>query len=392
MKKDPVLINIIKEIFIKNKNFELIESAIDLLDARKKNLKEELNKTPNAVWINNKKNFSIVINDQLPINNLELLFEKDTPEWVFIDENYNNIFDEDEFKFYRKNNKIYLNATLFSNRVNTNDVFNLFHNNISAVPTKFNLISSNGNSPSKINIKNFFLEKYVSIKKQDHKNLFSTELNSLNKVIKVNKLKKDLKPKVLSGEILVNKDLIFENPVKIKEGTTFLIEKGKNIIFKNKIDAKGTKKNKINFISKSIEPWGTVAIIGKKTNGSHLSNLKFENGSGNYDSQFFFTSMLSIHNTKNINISNVTFYNNKNYDDMLHIIYSSNIFLDNLTFKDAYGDSIDVDMSENIFIENSKFYNSNNDAIDLMESKAMIKNVEIINSKDKGISIGKLQM
>ena len=59
-----------------------------------------------------------------------------------------------------------------------------------------------------------------------------------------------------------------------------------------------------------------------------------------------------------------------------------------MTFKDAYGDSIDVDMSENIFIENSKFYNSNNDAIDLMESKAMIKNVEIINSKDKGISIG----
>ena len=251
MKKDPVLINIIPEIFIKNKNFELIDRAIDLLEARKKNLKEELNKTPNALWINNKKNFSIVINDQLPINNLELLFEKDTPEWVFIDENYNNIFDEDEFKFYRKNNKIYLNATLFSNRVNTNDVFNLFHNNISAVPTKFNLISSNGNSPSKINIKNFFLEKYVSIKKQDHKNLFSTELNSLNKVIKVNKLKKDLKPKVLSGEILVNKDLIFENPVKIKEGTTFLIENGKNIIFKNKIIEIDTNKNKINFMSKS---------------------------------------------------------------------------------------------------------------------------------------------
>ena len=36
MKKDPVLINIIPEIFIKNKNFELIDRAIDLLDARKK--------------------------------------------------------------------------------------------------------------------------------------------------------------------------------------------------------------------------------------------------------------------------------------------------------------------------------------------------------------------
>ena len=99
------------------------------------------------------------------------------------------------------------------------------------VPTKFNLISSNGNSPSKINIKNFLRKIYQL--KQDHKNLFSTELNSLNKVIKVNKLK-NLKPKVLSGEILVNKDLIFENPVKIKEGTTFLIEKGKNIFLKIK--------------------------------------------------------------------------------------------------------------------------------------------------------------
>ena len=65
------------------------------------------------------------------------------------------------------------------------------------------------------------------------------------------------------------------------------MKKVRILFLKNKIDAKGTKKNKINFISKSIEPWGTVAIIGKKTNGSHLSNLKFENGSGNYDSQFF---------------------------------------------------------------------------------------------------------
>ena len=62
--------------------------------------------------------------------------------------------------------------------------------------------------------------------------------------------------------------------------------------------------------------------------------------------------------------------------------------MDNFIFRNAFGDAIDIDVSENVKIFNSNFYNSKNDGIDLMESKVVISNVNISNSKDKAISIG----
>ena len=50
----------------------------------------------------NNKNFSLILDSKLPINDIELSFENNTPDWVFIDENYNNIFDLNELKFYKK--------------------------------------------------------------------------------------------------------------------------------------------------------------------------------------------------------------------------------------------------------------------------------------------------
>ena len=73
---------------------------------------------------------------------------------------------------------------------------------------------------------------------------------------------------------------------------------------------------------------------------------------------------------------------------MIHLIYSSNIKLKELNIFNAYGDALDIDMCENIIIENSQIYNSKNDGIDLMESDTLIKNVKIVGSLDKGISIG----
>ena len=68
-------------------------------------LKQELIKTPKVVWTKNNKNFSLILDSKLPINDIELSFENNTPDWVFIDENYNNIFDLNELKFYKKKTK-----------------------------------------------------------------------------------------------------------------------------------------------------------------------------------------------------------------------------------------------------------------------------------------------
>ena len=98
--------------------------------------------------------------------------------------------------------------------------------------------------------------------------------------------------------------------------------------------------------------------------------------------------MFSIHDTKNIKILNSRFSFNELFDDSIHIIYSSDIHLENVEVNNAYGDAIDIDVSNKIFITNVSIKNSNNDGIDFMESDALINNLEVINSKDKGISIG----
>ena len=65
-------------------------------------MKNELIKKPNVKWTKNSNNFSIILNGQLPVNKIELYFKEDVPDWVFIDENYNNSYDSNEIKFYKK--------------------------------------------------------------------------------------------------------------------------------------------------------------------------------------------------------------------------------------------------------------------------------------------------
>ena len=136
------------------------------------------------------------------------------------------------------------------------------------------------------------------------------------------------------------------------------------------------------------KPWGTVALVGKNTKGSVLNNVEFNGGSGGKYNQYKFLSMFSIHNATDIKILNSNFSSNELYDDTIHIIYASNIFLKNIKIQNAYSDAIDIDVSEKVVLKNIEIRNSKNDGIDFMETRALVENLEVINSKDKGVSIG----
>ena len=217
----------------------------------------------------------------------------------------------------------------------------------------------------------------------------AVKTNNSNQVtfLNGNKVKKKIS---LSGELIIDKDLVFNDEVEIKPGTIFLIKPDKHIIFKQRILSEGTKQQPIIFkkYDKKDKPWGSVAILGKKTNGSRFNNVIFDGGSGGQFNQFKFTSMFSVHNTKDIKILNSKFLSNELFDDSIHIIYSSDILLKNIEVNDAFGDAIDIDISNKIFIKDVKIKNSENDGIDFMETDAIIENLEVTNSKDKGISIG----
>ena len=193
---------------------------------------------------------------------------------------------------------------------------------------------------------------------------------------------------ILEGIINVDKTKVYKDFVEIKPGTQFSIKNGSSIIFKNKLIALGTKEKPILFEKSSNQSWGTIALQGNKTKNSIINNVVFDGGSGSQYRNIKYTGALSIHDTENIIIKNVTLKNNSEYDDMLHIIYVDNIKLENLYIENSNMDAIDIDMSKNIEIKNILIEKSGNDGIDLMESDAVITNIKVYNSKDKAISVG----
>jgi len=388
LKRDPkIYLNFFDDMSEKQLG-NMIDKTIKKLEKRKKILILNLNKDPNATWKKKNNKFIINIKDQIPAHNIKLFFDKKTPDWVYIDENYNGRFDLNEIKFFKNKNVIGIDATLYSNRVNASKSLNFDGNNIVNGITKFDFITANGTMPSKITVDNKYSKNSSTLLYGEEEGAQSTLLNTVIHNTKSNIEENNVK--ILSGKIIVKNNLIFEKPVKIKEGTIFYLSDKANIIFKNRVNAAGTKENKIQFIPNkdSKTPWGSVVLLGNNTSQSTFNHVEFKGGSGSTFKQYVFTAMLSVHNTSYIQFNNINFYKNYLFDDMFHIVYSDQIELKNLYFENAFGDALDIDISKKIFISNSEFYNSANDGIDLMESDVIMKKVKIKKSSDKGISVG----
>ena len=354
-------------------------------------LSDKLYSKPDATWKKRSNNFSISVKNELPVSNIKLYFKSNVPKWAGFDENYNGLLDKEEIKFFtNKSDYIELKVKLFANRIRyaNNKVRMHKGGTMRILNTKFDIITENNVQPYEIEVKNQYSGKYYSV------NLNNTEgvqKNKLNKIIYIS-TQNEKKEKYLefSNVININENLVISEPVKILPGTTFLLSENSNIIFKNQVLALGTISEPIRFVRETDQsgPWGTIALLGKKTNQSIFSNIIFDGGSGCIYKQYYFTSMFSIHNTEDVKVDNVEFRNNSKYDDMLHIVYSNNINLNKLKFVNAFRDALDIDVSSNIHISNSEFINALNDSIDFMESDAKVENSKILGSGDKGISVG----
>jgi hypothetical protein len=349
------------------------------------NIKKFLKKKPEASWYKSKKGFEIHIKGKLPISELNLFFDKGAPNWVVLDINENGKIDlgENTFKL-DSNKKILIPLRFYANRIPyANNTRDLAFPKLKILPTRFKFISEKQIMPNKIEFINAFSKKKFRLKYKNFSTYPASKFNTpvLSKTIINNKV-------ILSGEINIKKTKIYNDIVEIKPGTNFFIENGSSIIFKNKIIALGTKEKPITFKKTELKEWGVVALQGSHTTNSILDNIVFDGGSGAIYRNIKYTGALSIHDTKNITISNITMKNNSKYDDMIHIVYVDNIQLKNIHIKDSFMDAIDIDMSSDVKIKNVKINNSGNDGIDLMESDIIISDVKILNSGDKGISVG----
>ena len=370
----------------KEETLELPNDLIESLKIRKKKINNILTTNPKVTWEDTQNGFNIKIKDQMPVSNIEIKFKETKPKHIILDQNYNNLIDDNDIYFYPdENNQFLLNLNLFSNRIITYNS-EIKPNNIDKTKiinnTKFKFILENGHKIDKISAHNFFSKKKYEIKKEINTSYKATRFN---KPIITNINDKKI---ILKGNIVINKNKIFNDKVIIKEGTVINLCGECSLMFTNKLIAEGKKNKPIIFQGINGEKWGAIGIVGKKTEGSKLSNLIIRNGSGGLIDNIYLYASLSLNNTKNIKISDLIMKKNFLYDDMMHIVYSKDLEIYNSKFFNSFLDTIDVDVSENINFTNIEITNSGNDGIDFMESKSRLQNVNINNSKDKGLSVG----
>ncbi len=195
-------------------------------------------------------------------------------------------------------------------------------------------------------------------------------------------------PITWSGEVTLEGHQILDRPLVIEPGTIVNLTPGATLVLKHRLTAKGTREAPIRFVParSEQEPWGAIVLSGRGADGSTLSHCEMAGGSGLKGDLFEYSAMLSIHDVKDVVISDCQFRDNHVVDDMVHTVYTD-IRFERVLFKNALSDALDLDIST-ASISDSQFENSGNDAVDLMTTQASITGSHFNNNGDKGISVG----
>tara|TARA_B100001057_G_scaffold446114_1_gene484385 strand:+ start:16784 stop:19561 length:2778 start_codon:yes stop_codon:yes gene_type:complete len=366
-----------------------LKKRIDFIETK---LKEIIYAENQLEWSYEKNNINFFTSSIVPIASVNICYKNE-----FNNDQINSLNNIDFYNFNKFNNlncykkDINFVSDRLKNKLNLSKPTHFIASDgYEIINTSFNKIFSSIKKPDYVFYKTsnndiYQLAKYFSVyeKKYFKANIINKPINS-NKDLHKNYI-------IFKDNNFINNDLVINNPVLIKPGTKFILDNKVSIIFKNKVIMLGKKDKKISFIGKTKNTkWGTISIEGKD---SFLKNINLSGGFGGVVDNKFYTSMLSVRNTENVILENIKFLQNNvdkipiYYDDLLHVIYSSNVKIKNSQFYNSIGDALDIDVSD-VIISNCYFEHSGNDSIDFMSSRAKIENTNIFHSGDKGISVG----
>ena len=189
------------------------------------------------------------------------------------------------------------------------------------------------------------------------------------------------------GEINVTHTMEFDGDLVVAPGTRVLLAPGANLFIRGRLMAEGTPAAPIVFARRdAAQPWGTIAIVGPRSDGTRIQHSSFAGGSGFRNRIREYSGMVSIRNASDVVIESSTFSDNSGFDDTLHVVYSRVVMRD-ITIKNAYADAIDLDVTT-AYIDGLQVSNFGNDGLDLMTSEVYLRDAQISGGRDKGISVG----
>jgi len=343
-------------------------------------LKDQLQATPKAVWRRRNGNLILSVDGPLPINEVTMKFmdEAAIPSTIYWDANADGRINKGDFELpvNRRGLTATIEATWFANRIaNVNPTV--------LRATDFILISEKELRPREIAARSLLTAEIFELNRQD--NVAGALPSRWNVPLIATPIPTE---QVWSGRIAIHEDTIVRAPLRILAGTQLEMAPGASLIIRAPLIVAGTENEPVVVVAADPDRhWGVFALQGANTSGSRIVHLSMSNGSGDQIDGIRYTAMFSLHDTSNIYVSGLRLQNNRDTDDMMHVVYSQDVRLLNLEFQNAYSDAIDIDISD-VHIADSTFFNSGNDAIDLMSSNVLVERAIITRSGDKGISVG----
>ena len=346
---------------------------------------ENLGADPEVYWQTADNRLLVVIDGYVPAHGLKI--EGSIPANVETSKVRSRDFPGVDIPTVRLDSALILETALFANRIESFPPKNVIYRVGTLRPqaTRFEFVLPRGIEISGLKIHNRFSGEWIDA---THRPTNGFPPTALNRPVSKAVLSET---NIWSGEIQIDRDRVVRDPVKIMAGTEIRLAPGASLVFRQKLTAIGRADSPIRILplaeGPQAEPWGTIALQGNETRGSHLRHVEIIGGSGDNIQAIPYTGMLSIHQTADVVLEDLYLGPNYIEDDTLHLVYVDNAIIRNLTVENAFGDGVDIDISKVIF-DGGRVIRSKNDGIDLMSSNAIITGMEISTSGDKGVSVG----
>jgi len=194
---------------------------------------------------------------------------------------------------------------------------------------------------------------------------------------------------VLRGNVRLSEDLLVPagQRLVIWAGTTLTLEPDVSIECRGELEALGTAELPITIERANPDlPWGVFALQGPGANGSRLEHVKFLGGGARQVGRVEYKGAVCVHYATGVVFDHCEFAHNQRCDDLINVV-KGEAAITHSHFHHANADSIDYDMSGGLVAWNL-IEGSGNDGLDLMTCWPRVIGNRILDSGDKGISVG----
>lgn len=188
---------------------------------------------------------------------------------------------------------------------------------------------------------------------------------------------------ILPGQWIVDKPIIIDGSLIIKEGVHLKLSDDAYLIVKGGIDFSAKKTNPIIFEGLN-SGWKGLYVLSNDEDKAIIHNVVFNDMTGLSDGLLALTGGINIYRGS-ADLRGVTI-DGSLAEDALNII-SASISIEGLNIQNTSSDAFDCDYCKGT-IKESSFERVGGDAIDFSGSKVEIDNIKVNSVKDKALSVG----